>query len=219
VDQVLPRPSTGSSATATRLRRRPIELACPERSDVHRSVPTRGPAAARTPRADEASFFADAQSKLSTENLALVRKLYDFTKKSADQVEWGTGKGHGSFNAKFAGVSQKSLYSVISDGSLDLNHGWLNDLPQSEKCRAVFLKELNKIPGLSIRTDSFRPRVSIETWGPVVDMFLAAVRRVISTGTEKLSVRSGASPVASGRTQWGPHLLGFGMCSGPGGSK
>jgi hypothetical protein len=45
------RPSTGSSSTPTRLRRRPIELACPERSDVHRSVPTRGAAAARTPRA------------------------------------------------------------------------------------------------------------------------------------------------------------------------
>lgn len=139
-------------------------------------------------RWDEATFFEDALSKLSEQQLALVRKVYDFTRQSADKIEWGTGKGHGSFNAKFARVSNKSLYSVYSDGWLDLNHGWLTDLPQSERCRRHFIEQLEKIPGLSVPVDSFRPRVPISTWGPVVERFLAAVEKTVAAG-------AGSAPV------------------------
>jgi hypothetical protein len=133
-------------------------------------------------RWDEASFFEDAKSRLSEEQLGLVRKIYDFSKQSADKVEWGTGKLNGSFNAKFTGLSNKSLYVINSDGWLELNPGWLNDLPESVRCRDVFVQELGKIPGLSVQADSFHRRISISTWGPVVEMFFAAVKKTVSAG-------------------------------------
>ena len=87
-------------------------------SEVKKDVAVaHAPGAARR-RWDEASFFEDAKGKLSEAQLASVRKVYDFTKASADKIEWGTGKLNGSFNAKFVNVSNKSLYSIYSDGRL-----------------------------------------------------------------------------------------------------
>jgi hypothetical protein len=139
-------------------------------------------------RWDEASFLEDAKSKLSAQDLELVEKVYAFSKQHADKVEWGTGKLNGSFNAKFAGVSNKSLYSIYSDGWVELNIGWLNDLPQSKRCRAVFVQELGRIPGLTVGADTFSRRISISTWGPVVETFFAAVMKTVSAAAERTPV-------------------------------
>jgi len=76
---------------------------------------------------DEASFFEDVKHKLDNKALRAISKLYVFSEENADLISWGTGITRGSFNPKFSKISARSLYSVFSDGLLQINFGWLND--------------------------------------------------------------------------------------------
>jgi hypothetical protein len=131
---------------------------------------------------DEASFFANAREKqgLGEQQLAAVQKLYEFSKKHADELTWGTGKTRGSFNPKFQHISNKSLYSVYSDGTLSLNFGWLDDEKASEY-RETLSREFPRITGLTISNGGPYPVVPISQWTNAVDKVIQAFNQVIDS--------------------------------------
>src|SRR6266496_1031851 len=84
---------------------------------------------------DEETFFADAKEELNAGELQAVRELYNFSKNLDARITWGTGKNRGSFNVKVDRISKQSLYTVFSNGDLNINFGWLDKSPVMEKYR------------------------------------------------------------------------------------
>lgn len=130
---------------------------------------------------DEQSFFDDAKSKLTDEQLAAVKKVYDFSKDMVDENRWGSGVGKGSFNPIFTKICSKSLYSVYSNGRLTLNFHWINENAEMERYRDEFKDKLSKIKGITIPAD-YRGHfvgIPIEKWLPIVDEFIITVKDLI----------------------------------------
>ena len=127
---------------------------------------------------DEASFFADAENQgLSKSQIAVVRKLYDFSMNRCNDIGWGTGKSRGSFNPKFRHICIRSPYSVYSDGEVMLNLKWLND-ETATKYRDRLKAEIAKIPSISL-SDALFPTIPLRSWEDKVDEIVAAFQKVI----------------------------------------
>lgn len=74
----------------------------------------------------EATYFQDAATKLNTEQLKVVKALYNFSKQKADIIRFGTGKD-GSFNVVVLRINDKAIYSVYTSGILRLYFSWLHN--------------------------------------------------------------------------------------------
>lgn len=126
---------------------------------------------------DENSFFEDTETKLTKEEIELIRKLYNFSKNFADNITWGTGITKATFNVKFDELSNKSLFSVYSDGRLAVNFGWLNDNETAKDYRDKLKEKLEKIEGIKIPQNyqDLQPHFLIQEWGPVVNDFISVI--------------------------------------------
>lgn len=131
---------------------------------------------------DEKSFFEDAQNRLDAKGVNAVKKLYDFSTKTADEVSLGTGTARGSYNPKFSKISVKSLYSVYSDGAFHFNSHWLHGTESTVRYRDKFKDELLKIKGFSIPKDypESSVRFPIEKWCSLVDNVIDAIKNVLN---------------------------------------
>jgi len=127
---------------------------------------------------DETSFFKDAERHLTSDQLKAVRQIYEFSKAESTEMSWGTGATRGSFNPKFSHISNKSLYSVNSDGSLSLNFGWLYD-ERAAGYRDLLRREFPEITGLFISNETEFPTISISQWCSEVEKVIQAFTRVI----------------------------------------
>lgn len=131
---------------------------------------------------DESKFFQELD-QLDKKYVKSIRKLYDFSKKEADQISWGTGVSRGSFNPKFKNVSVRSLYSVFTDGTLQINFGWLNDNEETLRKRKRYGKSLKKIDDLSIPKDFDESEsyinIPIEDWYRHTDQFIEIIEGLV----------------------------------------
>ncbi|MFQ3675127.1 MAG: hypothetical protein SNJ64_01120 [Endomicrobiia bacterium] len=132
---------------------------------------------------DETSFMEDAAAKLNKQELEAIKKLYEFSKNSADDISWGTGAKKASFSPKFFKISSaKSLYTVRSTGTLALNFGWLHNNKTAVKYRDKFKKDLEEKKIFSIPEDykTRYPEYQINLWYDKVDDFIKVVKNLIS---------------------------------------
>lgn len=103
---------------------------------------------------DKASFFADAQQKLSLESLHAIRLFYDRCVELGFEVVWGTGKENGSFSITESSVIKKTtMLSVFSNGTLWINFGSFKGSPLIEKARDRFKELIIKNADLKIPDD------------------------------------------------------------------
>lgn len=131
---------------------------------------------------DEGSFFEDAERKLVQKQLQSVRKLYEFSKNTANDISFGSGSENSSFNPKFFNISKRSAYTIYSNGTLALNFKWLHDTDKAERISDEFKEMVSKINGFII-PQNYRDRnvrIPIETWSLVVDDFILAVKDLIT---------------------------------------
>lgn len=130
---------------------------------------------------DEQTFFADATDRLTIDQLQAIKRLYDFSKKTADEIGWGGGPQKGSFNPKFYNVCPRSLFTVKSSGRLVLNFHWMNDTEEMKKLRSKFKENVSKIRGINISADYEDKfvRISKTDWVPVVSEFIVAIQDLI----------------------------------------
>lgn len=127
---------------------------------------------------NEDSFFDNVEKRLDQSQVDSVESLYEWATDYADQVSWGTGTNRGSFNPKFHHISQKSVFTVYSDGKLSLNFGWLNE-PESARRHAKRLRSRldEGMESISVpdELDNNFPSVPVEKWGPrvkdLIDVF------------------------------------------------
>lgn len=125
----------------------------------------------------EDSVLRDAQQKLSAEEFAAFKKIYEFSKANADEVRLGTGS-YGSFSAIFSSISPKSLFTLGADRRLAFNFEWIaND---NERVAELFHDKLTAI-GFSF-PDNFkriRPSVLPDEWLNRTDDFLNILRSML----------------------------------------
>lgn len=132
---------------------------------------------------DEQTFFADVTDRLSVQQLQAVQSLYDFSKKSANEIGWGGGSQKGSFNPKFDKICPRSLFTVKSSGSLTLNFHWMHDNEEMVKIRDRFKEKVSEIKGIRI-PDDYKDkfvRIPKTDWMPVVAEFIKVIQSLMPT--------------------------------------
>lgn len=134
---------------------------------------------------DEGSFFEDARTHLSDEQLDAVKSLFTFSTDRCDKVSWGTGKARGSFSAKVTKISNKSIYSVFSDGQIHLNFAWLHDTDTAFAFRQELKQEVERLEGFNMPEDwqDRWVRVPIDVWGPKIEEFVEVISKLLEKWT------------------------------------
>jgi len=133
-------------------------------------------------RWDEESFFRDMEEKvLSEEVRKAIRKLFNFSREKADEISWGTGRVIGSFSPKFRRVSQRSVYTVWSNGFLGINFGWLNDNENTLRWRDKLYSRLKEIMKDHITPEKKEkwPSIPHEAWAPRVDDIISIITELL----------------------------------------
>ena len=78
-----------------------------------------------------------------------MRRLFSWAKECADRVTYGFSPT-GSFNAKFADLSPKSVFGCTTRGQLNLNFGWLSEGEEGRAWGRSFGDALRAVGRLSI---------------------------------------------------------------------
>jgi hypothetical protein len=126
---------------------------------------------------NEQTFIENAKTEMNTDVYNATMKIFNFSKEHANEVRFGTGKQYASFSPIFTKLSEKSLFTVTTDGRLSLNFEWVhNDRPESAKW---FKEELEKI-GFEIGDDymNIRPSVMPDVWLEKVEGFVEILKSI-----------------------------------------
>jgi len=129
---------------------------------------------------NEDTFLSAAEANLEQNQYDAVKKVYDFSKQTANSIHWGTG-ATGTFNPVFTRVCPRSLFSVNTDGLLAIPFGWLNGTEQAERARDDFKQRLESDLGLQFPADVRQryPQIPIEKWYLKAKEFEAVVSNVV----------------------------------------
>ena len=102
-------------------------------------------------RWDLERFLADTRERCKQETVDIITKLYDFTNSNANSINWGTGASLGSFTfRKLRHGTLVSIYTVYSDGSIQLNFGEMRGKEVKKEILESFRTKLNEIPNVKI---------------------------------------------------------------------
>lgn len=116
-------------------------------------------------RWDEETFFSELQKNLTEHQQTQILEFYKFLIENADSINWGTGNKRGSFNPVFEQISQRSLLSVFSDGTLQLNYAWISGNEERLHYKSKYRDLLSKIFDIPEEDGSFKyPTYSINEW-------------------------------------------------------
>lgn len=130
---------------------------------------------------DEQSFFEEIKKAFSGIELEAIIKLYDFSKKSADEIHWGTGVNNGSFSVRFYKLGNRPLFVIHSDGKLRIS----TEYPKREASpeQVANLDRLNsalKDIGMNVNPVSERTVFTIfGQWTDKVDRLIEKIKEVI----------------------------------------
>jgi len=132
---------------------------------------------------DEESFFKDLDERVESEEVRnAIRKLFNFSKEKADKTPdfWGEAK-IGSFSPKFQRISQRSVYTVRSNGVLQINFGWLNDNENTLQWREKLYNRLREIMKDRITPEKKEkyPNIPPEIWVPRVEDFINIITELL----------------------------------------
>lgn len=128
----------------------------------------------------EATLLEDAKAKLSGEEFVAFQKIYDFSKKYADQINLGTG-AYASFSPIFNSLSNKSLFSLSTSPnySFGLNFEWI--AKNGREDTAILLRNKIVSLGFTVSNDylNLRPSLGIEEWAPKADAILKILKEML----------------------------------------
>jgi hypothetical protein len=126
---------------------------------------------------DYETFFNELHNTLKEKEENQVKELYSFFNDHANTISWGSGIRRGSFNPVFNKISQKSLLSVYTDGTIQLNYAWLGQTDEQIQFRLKYRDLLSKIFTIPPDDGTFKyPTYPIKIWGQSItelkDLFI-----------------------------------------------
>jgi hypothetical protein len=132
---------------------------------------------------NEESYFEEVHSKLSPDQVAAIKRLYDWAVNSASEIRWGTGIARASFSPVFKSVVERSFLSVFSDGSVQISYGYLPDDLEIRQRLRTCLKNHIEVPGITDVSDgalkSSYKSIPAEYMQDNIDSIIAALTEFI----------------------------------------
>jgi len=129
---------------------------------------------------DEQGFFEEIKKVFSGDNLESISKLYNFSKKSADEIHWGTGVNQSSFSARFYKLGNRPLFVIYSDGKMKISIEYPKREANQEQINNLdTLNIAMKKIGIDINPESERTVFPIEKWSKKVDKIIETISEVI----------------------------------------
>lgn len=128
---------------------------------------------------DEQSFFEELKNNLKTEDIGLIRRLYDFSKETADELSWGTGVNQASFSVRFNKLGTKPLFVINSAGKFYISL----DYPKKEASKEQ-IANLDKLErfltniGIAVEKGANRTVFNLNEWGSKIDKMIASIKSV-----------------------------------------
>jgi hypothetical protein len=132
---------------------------------------------------DEGRFFAEAERKVTPDQVKALRKLYEFCQSAADEIAWGTGVVSGSFGPKALRISPKSLFTAYTSGHLYVNFEWLRGSETAEHYRDLLARYISETKKFEIPKDYRKRQVGFEpnTWTPAVEDLIGAFQTLLES--------------------------------------
>jgi hypothetical protein len=126
---------------------------------------------------DEGMLLEDVRSNFRDGEYEAFLKIYEFAKKKADKINFGTG-AYGTFSAIFQNVSSKSLLTLGADRRLSFDFEWVGkDSPENAERFKSGLDAIGfKLPK---NYKNLRPGVLPEQWVPRADAFISTIENLI----------------------------------------
>ena len=93
---------------------------------------------------DEQSYFDQLKNTVDDNTQRAIRKIYDWSAENSDKIVWGTGAARGSFNPRFNHISSRSPLTVYSDGSVQVNYGWLRENSEDTEAPRLLRETLKR---------------------------------------------------------------------------
>lgn len=130
---------------------------------------------------DFETFFNEVHNNLQEKEELLIKELYNFFVDHANTISWGSGVRRGSFSPAFNNISQKSLLSIFTDGTLQLNYAWLTQNDEQIQFRSRYRELLSKIFHIPPDDGTFKyPTYPIKIWGQSItqlkDLYLELIK-------------------------------------------
>jgi hypothetical protein len=132
---------------------------------------------------DRDQFFETARSRLGAADESALRAIYDAAVESGYEISWGSGKDNGSFSLKAPSIGSKSLISVLTNGQISFNYGWLNQGTAAVAARDR-LKDLVEVKLHLVVPDDYVSRwqyARIEEWRGVAAEVCLLVKELAAT--------------------------------------
>jgi len=126
---------------------------------------------------NEELMLENAKQKFSPEELILFERIYNFSKETADAINFGTG-AYATFSPIFEKLSSKSLFTLGTDKHFSFNFEWVgNDNPATME---KFKEALEKV-GFKFKDDyrKTRPSVYAEDWAPKTDKIIGIIKKLL----------------------------------------
>lgn len=149
-------------------------------AEVKKSVSSTASDASRR-QWDATSFWADAESRLDEQACVALRSIYEWSRDNADSIKWGTGVQRGSFSPRFREVPPYSMFTVYSDGSLQLNYQWYENTTTREVLLNILRQHvsIDGITDVDVSTLDKPHTISSEEVTAHSDEILAALAQTI----------------------------------------
>jgi hypothetical protein len=125
-------------------------------------------------------FFEHADQTLDSSGVQALRYLLDGCERLGCETNWGRGKQHGTYSVKFPSFCSQNLFSIRTDGRMELPFGAMG---KSDKDRAVRdqLKDL-LATSLHLRfPDDYEvryPGFRLEEWQNVAEQLVSGLERL-----------------------------------------
>ena len=155
--------------------------------------PPRSPG--KAPKAWNATrFFQEAEKNVDSRQLGVMRRVYEFAVRHADQIRWARGR-RGHLGAQFRRPYVEShfkgkvgpLFNLFTDGELVLNFGHLYHNEQLKSYRDRFAARLRQLgfPSIPDDLDGESGPIPISAWAQHVDQLIQAVQDIFVSAGEK----------------------------------
>jgi hypothetical protein len=129
---------------------------------------------------DKITFLDDAKSRLNNEEVKALEELFDQCVSSGFEIGWGTGAITGSFSVYERPICPRSFLTVWTNGSLQINFGWLNGTDTAEGARDRLKELVGERVGMHVPDISKFPSYPVTQWKGKVEEFVGALNETVS---------------------------------------
>ncbi len=122
-------------------------------------------------------FLEEILSSLSSNKSDVLKTILKFCE-NIGKIKWGTGSTYGSFGLVIESISNRTLFTIFTNGEVAINLGWLNETKKMKEYRDNLYILLKK--DFLIKKDQKYPRIKPDDLFLKQDAFIKAIENLLS---------------------------------------